>query len=504
MRRRHRIAAAAAFILLPGAAAGCRPDAPRPDHVLLISIDTLRSDRLGCLGGEIDLTPHLDRLAAEGVLLTQVVTPVPRTSQAVASLLTGLHPIHHGVRGLFDALPPGAGTTLAQVFTSEGYETAALTSNLVLRPGQGFERGFGLYDNPRSRWVENGAAATVEDALDWIDRRKDADPRGWFLWLHLLDPHWPYRPSPPFDAAAGGVLDSDRALFDAGDGESGDGAHASLVFDPGLDESRVEHLRRLYDGEVAATDAAIGRLVEGLRQRGLLDRLLLVVTADHGESLGEHGYWFAHGEYLYDETLLVPAILRAPGRIPAGSRLTRPVRLYDLMPTILDLSGIRPPDALDGVSLAGEVRRATSAKAAQSAEPGDSGGRGEADPRDREIYLESDRDLLRPGNPRRFLPGYAGSWRGMRDGRWKWIRIPRGGDDLFELYDLKADPGERHDLSEAPPPDAAALSARLAEWEKIAAEAETRREQATPPEGTVDPDHLRMLRSLGYVAGNGR
>ncbi len=474
MRRRSLSPALAIAAALSGAASSCGEAVPQTRSLLLITVDTLRADRVGAHGPSGSLTPVLDRLAREGTALSQCVVPVPRTSQSVASLLTGLHPVHHGVRGLFWPLPRQGGETLAERLGGAGYRTAAFTSNVVLRPGQGFERGFSLYDNPRPRWEKNGAGAVVEDALAWV-RRSGGDR--WFVWVHLLDPHWPYEPAPPFDAAAGGVTDGDRTLF-AGGPAAGDQGHAGVVF-TGVPPDRAAHLRALYDGEVAATDAAIGRLISGLETRGALDRTLVVVTSDHGESLGEHGYWFAHGEYLYDEGIRVPAIFRAPGLVPAGATLNRLVRTYDLMPTILDLLAVRPPAELDGLSRANEIRAG-----------------GDEDAREREIYLESDRELLRPGNPKRFLPGYDGSWRGLRGEAFAVFRIPASAGEDWEAYDLVRDPGEAAPAAPGALPDSRRIQERLRHWEARAASAEP------PPVPAADPEHREALRSLGYAAAS--
>ena len=471
----RRAALTAATGITLGGLLSCSPGPRLPQRLLLVTVDTLRADRLGCYGQTLPLTPRLDALAAEGALLEQVIVPVPRTTQSTASLLTGLHPVHHGARGLFSRMPTGGFRTLAEILAEDGFKTAAFTSNLFLRPGQGFERGFALYDNPQGRWERNGAERTVEDALDWV---RGQAGRRWFLWVHLLDPHWSYEPAPPFDRFAGGLREEDSRLFE--EVAHGGVSKGEVVFGHALAGPECDHLRLLYDGEVAATDAAIGSLVGGLRGQGLLEGSLVVITADHGESLGEHGYKFAHGEYLYDDTLRVPALVLAPGLIPAGLRLRRLVRNFDLMPTILDLMGLKPPAGLDGISRARELRGGPETDEA------------------REIYLESDRQFLLQGNPKRFLPGYDGSWRALRTERWKMIQIPRPGGDLIELYDLASDPGEEHDLSHSLPENAGTaerLASRLAQWQAMASAREPSAVNPPPP----DNEQLRLLRSLGYV-----
>ena len=448
-------------------------DRPPQANLLLVSVDTLRADRLGVYGSTAGLTPHLDALAGRGAVFEQLIVPVPRTTQSTASLLTGRHPVSHGARGLFWPLPAGGGTTLAEALHGAGYDTAALVSNLFLRPGQGFERGFDLYDNPPGRWERNGAATTVDDALDWLDRTRSGG-KPWFLWVHLLDPHWSYEPDGPFAARAGGVRPEDADLYAGmatGRIPKGEGVFGSLI-----PEDRVRHLVGLYEGEIAAVDAAAGRLLEGLATRGLAERTLVALTADHGEALGGHGYRFAHGEYLYEDTVRIPGLLSGPG-IPPGRRLRRLVRNFDLMPTLLELLAVRPPPGMDGVSRAAEVR----------GEPEDA--------REREIYLESDLQFLLSGNPRRFLPGYAGSWRALRGETLKVIRIPTAGAGEWEIYDPAADPDEARNLAGASPPGVADAKTRLAEWERRA---------ALPPGAESGPavpreEHRMQLQSLGYV-----
>src|SRR5213593_2684210 len=185
------------LLLLPAVLVllSCGRSAPHP-NVLLITIDTLRADRLGCYGYARPTSPHIDRLATEGALFERAYTTLPRTTQSVASILTGRYPKSHGARGLFSTLSP-ANLTLAEILREQGYDTAGFVSNLFLRPGQGFEQGFGSYDNPPARWDGDSAGAISSAALDWLERRRPGHP--FFLWVHYLDPHWTYRPVPPFD-----------------------------------------------------------------------------------------------------------------------------------------------------------------------------------------------------------------------------------------------------------------------------------------------------------------
>jgi arylsulfatase len=283
-----------AMVLLAGlfGTASCaRP--PRASAVL-ITIDTLRADHLGCYGYAPPTSPHIDALARQGTLFRQARTTLPRTTQSVASILTGRLPKTHGARGLFAHLPE-ANLTIAEALQQAGYRTAAVVSNTFLRRGQGFEQGFETYDNPEARWDADSAAAVSDAAIAWLDRAPQGAP--FFLWVHYLDPHWRYEPDPSwartFDPSFEGPFtvyqDLDARRYTKG----------RMIFDPPLTPRQHEHVAALYDGEIAQTDAAVGRLLARLDR--VAPSLLVVLTSDHGESLGEHGYHFAHGEYLYEQ-----------------------------------------------------------------------------------------------------------------------------------------------------------------------------------------------------------
>lgn len=330
----------------------CRRDPPRP--VLFVTVDALRADRVGAYGSRGLPTPAIDRFAREGALVEGAVAPMGRTTQAVGTLLTGLHPLAHGADGLGMTLPAGP-PTLAERFRAAGYDTAAFASNVFLRPGLGFERGFGVFSNPKQRWDGDSAAALTDEALAWLRRAAQGD-RPWFLWVHYLDPHWTYEPPAEFGTRADPDWNGPFDFFGRVAASRLSKGQAIFETDRILTAREIEHVQRLYDGEVAATDAAIAALWNGLLSLGLADRVIVVFTADHGESLGEHRYWFAHGEYLYEPSLRVPLLVRAPGIVPAGTRVTGTVPTQDVAPTLLDLAGLPPFEAADGRSLAALLR----------------------------------------------------------------------------------------------------------------------------------------------------
>ncbi|HYV86664.1 MAG TPA: sulfatase [Patescibacteria group bacterium] len=465
--------------LLLGPAAACSR-APRPS-VVLITIDTLRADHLGCYGYARATTPHIDALAKESLLFERAFTTLPRTTQSIASIMTGRYPKSHGARGLFSRLP-ATNQTLAEILKERGYATAAVVSNTFLRPGQGFEQGFDTYDNPENRWDADSAMAITAGAIKWLDAGGDGRP--FFLWVHYLDPHWRYTPPAPWDRAFDPGFGEPFTLYDDLDHQRV--TKGQVIFGDVLTPRQVAHVTALYDGEIAASDAAVGLLLERLSR--VTTPLIVVLTSDHGESLGDHGYRFAHGEYLYESGLRVPLLIRVPGAVSPGTRASGLAENIDVAPTILGLLGV---DAMQGV----EGRPLLVPQAG-----GGPPGRFAPAPGRPFTYAESDYQLIHPENPRAYVRGPAGRWTSASDGRYKLILIPRSGDELIEMYDLERDPGELHDLA-GDPAFAEARSRLLREVKQYSdygtGPAET---GAPPPEPeSISPEERDRLRSLGYV-----
>jgi len=398
-------------------------------NVLLITIDTLRADRVGVYSGAgpRSFTPALDRLAAAGVRFTQAHAHAPLTLPAHTSILTGLVPPSHGVHNNGSAALAASTPTLATMLGHAGYRTGAFVGAFVLDARFGLSRGFDVYDDRVGSdtgpvtfgFAERTADRVTAPAGDWIlsagDQRpttNDQRPTPWFCWIHLFDPHAPYR------------------------------APEQRVADP-------------YDNEVAFADAQIGRLFDRLRGAGQLDRTLVVVAADHGESLGEHGE-ATHGLFAYEATLHVPLLIAGPSIQP--SVVDTYVTQADLVPTILDLVGISQPARVDGQSLVPALR-------------------GEAFAH-RPIYFEAlDANLTRNWAP---LTGV------IADG-WKYIDLPEP-----ELYELGRDQGELHNRIAGEPARATRLAGSLSEW--------SRRSSAAPSRPPIDADAAARLRALGYTA----
>lgn len=296
---------------------GLTPNCGRrqPPNVLLVTLDTIRADHVGCYGAIPSPTPNLDRLAQEGVLFEQAMTAIPLTLPSHATLLTGQIPSRHGVRvnGAY-VLPPSA-ETLAEAFGRAGYQTAAFVSAFVLHRQFGLAQGFDAYDD--SLVDERSGPLTAARTLRWLERR---DPkRPFFLWVHFFDPHTPWTPAR---------------------------AYRSLP------------LPSPYDQEIAAADGSLGEILDWLRGQRLLDRTLVAVVGDHGEGLGDHGE-AEHGLFLYQECVHVPWVMRLPDAKPAGTRLKTLIGTVDLAPTLCELAGLPPLAAVSGVSLGGVLRGGT-------------------------------------------------------------------------------------------------------------------------------------------------
>lgn len=313
----------AAWLVLVAGACG-RP--PAPSSLLLITVDTLRADRIGAYGAIEAETPHLDALAQAGIRFAQVQSAVPLTLPAHATLLTGRLPIHHGLRSNGLGRLPSGVTTLAEVLTADGWRTGAFVGAFVLDRRFGLARGFEHYDDDIARPIdgralrlesERRASAVVDRALAWL---RDDDERPFFAWVHLYDPHAPYGAPSPW---------------------------------------RERFADRPYDGEVAYVDAEIGRLLDGLEETASVAQTLVAVAADHGESLGAHGE-ASHGVLLHEAVLQVPWILRGSG-VPAGEVVAEPVGIADIGPTLAGLLGrsLGIPDDLPGAGrdLTPTVRR---------------------------------------------------------------------------------------------------------------------------------------------------
>jgi arylsulfatase A-like enzyme len=440
---RHLAPAMLALVLGSLSASCSKPEAHGPARrVILITCDTLRSDRLGTYGYPLPTSPNVDAFARESVVFDKAYSTAPWTVPALCALHTGKLPDELGVPGGNRFPLPSQAVTLAELARDGGYATAAIVSNWVIRrpdPSRGdvgLPQGFQTYDDEMTvketnrDLYERIAPDTAATAVRWLDDAKQAGRDRFFLWVHFQDPHGPYRP--PADVAKRFERPmTNEPNVPIGVTNKGNGQLPHYQVENG--ETRPEAYRIRYDGEIAYFDAGFGRLVDEIRKLGWLEDSLLVFTADHGESLGEHGYWFCHGENLYNEEVRVPLAIHFPlgAKHVAGVASDRGERVKDLVGH-LDLW----PTVLEALGLEGGENRGTSLFH-------------EALPRDR----TSVQTFGRIGFPNR--------WEAVGDGRYRLV-MAMGAEP--QLFDDASDPGELVNLAPKDPARAAELLKRKHEY----------------------------------------
>jgi arylsulfatase A-like enzyme len=418
-------------------------------NVVVLTLDTTRADHLGVYGYERAHTPNLDAWAKRGTVYWQTIAQIPITNPNHASLFTSKYPQTHGVlyNGWFLDY---ANLTLADILAERGYTTAAFVSAFPLKTEvSGLQQGFQTYDDDFSlldRYaslmalriverlaglglgvLERQAEAVTDSVLAWVAK----DPgEPFFLWVHYFDPHTPYIPPPSYER-----------------------------LHPPADDGEVARQIALYDGEISYMDEQVGRVLSKLEAEGLLANTILVITADHGESLDEHDYYFDHSRYVYEPSMRVPLIIVYPPAVEAGVIIDEQVQTIDIMPTILRLLGIPLVGGLQGDLLPLSARE----KSAQNA-----------------AFGQTRAQMHRP----------EGQKYSIRKGGWKYILSPNAG--VTELYDLTADPGELNNLVSVETELAQRLEAELSEWLMQTPRVEAVRESA------IDPETQEKLERLGY------
>lgn len=332
-RRHHTFLGVALLLLL-----GCgRADPPR--HLVLVTLDTLRADRLGAYGYGRETSPNFDALALRGVRFDEAITQAVLTPPSHASILTGLNPPAHGLHRLSGEVLAPENRTLAEILAAAGFTTAAFVSARPLRAAQGLAQGFQIYSQPDFRLGSQRRAGRTNAIVErWL---KSVSDERIFLWVHYFDPHTPY--AAPEDVRARFDLEPDRPSVD-----SPIRAHADPRKEPGAE--LVQHMSDLYDAEVAYLDRELGALMEVLEVRGILSDAIVALVADHGENLGERGYYFGHFD-LVRAAARVPLVLVHPRGRWRGRVVDARVRTVDLLPTLLGWLGIGVPEGLDGRDL---------------------------------------------------------------------------------------------------------------------------------------------------------
>ena len=437
-----RASLAAAAILL--AACGQETVEPGRPNIVLYLIDTLRADHVGAYGYDRPTAPILDRLAADGVLFEFTYAQDSRTLGSVPSLLTSLHTTSHGVIRFGRRIGHEV-TTLAELLRRAGYQTASFITNINAGEMAGLHRGFQHYHDAIASYEDREARRSLPEKafFDWLDSRGDAP---FFAYVHTSEPHRPYIPPPPYDT-----------MFNPGyrgriTGYFGDENGYGTASTP----EAIEQVVALYDGEVRFADAALGRLLEGLEQRGLRESTVIILTADHGEELADRGGW-NHGHTAYDELLRVPLVFSGERWLPSGRRVEQPAQLVDVAPTILELVGLPREPAFEGQSLLSLIEG-----------------------RDRD-YFET--------RPVCAVTTMEPSKKALIHEGWKLILHE---DGAAELYHLARDSRELRDLATSEGDRVHRMIERL--------ESLTRPQRTPQPiEGSPTEEERQRLRALGYV-----
>jgi arylsulfatase A-like enzyme/Tfp pilus assembly protein PilF len=413
-------------------------------NVVLITVDTLRADHVGCYGYKQIKTPNIDGLAADGVRFERAFAVVPVTLPSHTSMLTGTYPMLSGMHDFSGNKLSPLQPTSASVLKQAGYQTGAVIGAAVLDSRFGLNQGFDFYydhfdfsrlDEANLDEMERPGNVVADVALDWLAKNSD---KKFFFWMHLYDPHFPYHPPEPYSR---------------------------------------EYAAQPYDGEIAFADEQVGRLLRFLKEKGIYQNTVIVLCGDHGESLGEHGEK-THGFFIYNATMHVPLIIRLPEQLPrqlpektAARTLANPVSLVDLMPTVLDAVGLPVPSQVQGSSLLRDVRPDPSARGAQAN-------------RERALYGET------------FLPRIHFNWSELRaseNTKYHFIDAPRP-----ELYDLAKDPGEVHNLFTDKKAVAEEMRAKLAGMIRDYSAGKELAEKTG-----LDPALMERLKSLGYAGFSG-
>ena len=441
----------------------CETTPPPAPNIVVVTMDTTRADHLGAYGYARARTPAIDALAAAGVRFERAWTVSNNTLPAHVSVLSGLQPQRAGVPRNGHKLPSGT-PWAPEALQAAGYDTAAFVSASALSAKLGLDRGFDVYDDSfdvkeldqRQRHGDD----TTDAVLAWLGQPRD---KPFFLWVHYFDPHYPYTPPAPYDS-----------MYGAGYTGPADGSLEYLLRIWGrggkekIETSAADRQRMidLYDGEIAWLDTQLARLFTAVDQGGRGQDTLIVLTADHGESLDEHGYLFDHGEYVYEPTLHIPLIVRPPLRMGlAPAVVDAAVQNVDVATTALAMAGVPSAAPLDGQDLTPLLAG------------------GAPDPAGR-AFAES----CRPWQIERRHAGWKNLHKAqaVREGSLKLIATPF--QDKLELYDLAADPGELRNVVGDRPEDAKRIAGALEGWRGGAVDI------AVP-----DAENMERIKALGYI-----
>ena len=458
-----------------------------PRGVILVQADTLRADHLGIYGHSRDTAPFLSRLAKEGTLFKYAFAQAGWTKVSTTSFMTSLYATTHGVHAIPDRLPAAA-TTAAEVYRAAGYATVSFSSVPFTGTGTNLHQGYEELHERTSvdtgpQFTSKTARTFVDRAIEWLERHGDAP---FFMYLHVFDPHSPFEPRRPWDTLWADARGRDEHLRQLE-------AVRKVIADPfmrdrgmatrdemlkaGVDPAAfLAHDKDWYDGSIRGLDAELARLFTRLRALELDRDVAVVFLSDHGEEFHEHGRMW-HGQSVYGEMMHVPLVVRWPAGLEGGRAIDEPVQLVDVMPTLLDLSGLEQPKGLQGQSLAPLLRAATD---------------GARTWRRRPVILEK----LPMGMPEH--PAASESY-AIIDGNWKLVhnRVRPDGRPEYELYEFPKDRLDQQDVAADHPDVVARLAKALAGWHAMSTAARLKPDADTAK--TLSADELQRLRSLGYV-----
>jgi len=465
------------------------PGAAGRPNVLIYTIDTLRADHASVYGYTRNTTPFLKKLGASGIVFEDCQAQATWTKPSVASMMTSLYSFTHGIVGDADTIPAGA-TTIAEQLRSTGYVTAGIVASPYVGRATGLERGFDyLLESPiilrrhnETKERDTDSEALNEVVFHWLDQHHE-EP--FFLYAHSTDPHAPYNPPPPFDSAFAKPSESAEFRRDFYSFRLEKGYGGGMVLSPamaakeGISPDRFIHQAiDRYDGEIQHNDRSLELLVGKLKQLGLLENTIVIVVSDHGEEFFDHG-WTAHGQSVYQELTHAVFVMSCPRLLPVARRISEPVQLIDVMPTVMEMVGLKPPPIIEGQSL---------------------------------LPLALGRSFERRGlvvsnkfaapHPIGLVPENQVDSFAIVDSKWKFIyrnKAAKVGIKKVELYDRMADRSERHDLSPQYAKDVEAMIGTLIQW--IEAKNKLREIVGHAGRTQLDQQTLNQLRSLGYLGG---
>lgn len=462
----RRASSSCAALLLAGCLASCGPSEPEdPPNIVLITLESLRTDHLEVLGGPRPTAPHLDALGRDAVVYEDAHAVTSWTLASHASIFTGLYPTAHRTTGPKSRLHDSY-TTLAEILSENGYQSAGVASGPYLTTTYNLHQGFEIYDDSPAEAVDLDAHGDVtnpqmESLLEKFLNQQRDPTRPFFLFAYYWDPHYDYIPPPPYDEM---FVDDECETIRVTEYEATNEVHARIR--PG----QLRFVISQYDGEIRWTDESVGKLFRLLKQKRLWEDTAVIVTSDHGEEFFEHGHK-GHKHNLYAETVRVPLIVKYPRGKPRG-RDARLVSLVDLFPTILDLAGVTSPVPYQGQTLIGPPR----------------------DP-ERAIYYELLSIFFFPRPGKRGMTKQVEEWFAMRQGDYKLISVPSR--HSIELYDVRKDPEEKLDLAAVETARVQELLEALDRWQSRTQD--LFRGPTQGDEAELDPEELERLRSLGYL-----